>query len=507
MKVWLAASALALSFAGVALAQEETPLVAAARAGDTEAALDLVRRADVDAASEDGSTALLWAAHHGDLELAERLVRAGADVSLANRFGATPLREAATLGNVEIMDLLLRADANPDSANADGLTALMIVARTANVEAARLLLENGASVDATEALKGHTALHLAAAASQPEMVRILVEYDADPNIAGLEFDWDGRHVTAEPRVTYKDAGGFTPLLFAAREGCLECARILVEAGADVNQFEPDGVTPLIMAIHNSYYDTAKFLLENGANPSHADWWGRTALWEAVDMNTIPRGGRPDRPSLDETKPLQLIQMLLEMEADPNPQLRFLPPFRAVGADRGGDLMLTGGATPLLRATKAGDAEATRLLLEHGARADLAVYPQWRDRVGGLNPLHAAAGLGYQMNDTRGKFKTEDEAIVVIDLLLAAGADINAVDDRGQTALHGAVFRGWNTVVRHLIENGADPMLEDASGVSALEAARGEEVRLPGRQPKEVNPETAPLIESLMAGTDTAANEG
>ena len=176
-------------------------------------------------------------------------------------------------------------------------------------------------------------------------------------------------VTAEPASATSRSGGLTPLLYAAREGCLECAKALVEGGRRSSTLaDPDGVTPLMMALTNAHFDVAAYLVERGADVNRWDWWGRTPLYAAVDYNTIPRGGRADRPSLDETTTsLEMIEILLKAGANPNAQLKFLPPFRDVGADRGGDLMLPTGATPLLRAAKAGDAEAVKLLLAAGAR--------------------------------------------------------------------------------------------------------------------------------------------
>ncbi len=180
-------------------------------------------------------------------------------------------------------------------------------------------------------------------------------------------------VSSEPRAQHQSYGGLTPLLYATREGCLSCVQSLVEGGAKLNLPDPEGVTPLIMAITNAHFDTAKYLIEKGAMVDKWDWWGRSPLYCAVDMNTIPHGGRADGPSLDETTPLDIIALLLDKGANPNLQLKLLPPFRSVGADRGVDQMLTIGVTPLLRAAKALDAPAIKLLLAHGALVNLPEY--------------------------------------------------------------------------------------------------------------------------------------
>jgi ankyrin repeat protein len=411
-------------------------------------------------------------------------------------------------GNTVIIEKLLKAGADPNLATADGMTPLMIVARSTSVKAARLLLEHGANVNAAEDQKKQTALMWASAQNRPEMVKELVAHGADVNARAFvnptanamftnvtPMDWSS-NVSTEPRATYRAPGGLTPLLYATREGCLECVKALVQGGASLDLQDPEGVTPLIMAVSNMHFDTAAYLIKAGANVDKWDLWGRSPLYCAVDVNSLPHGGRADRPSLDETTSLHVIEMLLEAAANPNLQLKLLPPYRNIGADRGVDSMLTIGATPLLRAAKALDAPAIAVLLMHGANPNL---PNMR----GTTPVMAAAGLGSVDADTRGVYTTEatpQRSVDSLKLLVEAGGEINAKDNiRGQTPLHGAAFWGWNAAVQYLVDRGADLNAKDNQGKTPVDSALGKAGgNSRGGQRIDVHEDTAALLRKLMA---------
>jgi ankyrin repeat protein len=325
------------------------------------------------------------------------------------------------------------------------------------------------------------------------MISLLTSFGADPNARARINDWK-RQTTVFPRSKYLPAGGLTPMLFAAREGCLQCVEALLEAGADINLPDPDEITPLLMAILNARFDVAKFLIEHEADINKWDRWGRAPLYSVIDYKTLPTGGRPDRQSIDDTPPAELVSLLLEKGANPNAQLKLLPPHRNVVDDRGLDLTLTTGATPLMRAARAGDTESVDALLEHGARTDIRQLER-------MTALMVAAGLRQYSIDTRGKYVTEEDALASTRLILEAGADINAVEHFGQTALHGAAFRGWNDMVLLLVEYGADLSIKDNDGFTPLDTALGN-IRGMGREATltVINEDTARLIESLALKT-------
>ncbi len=522
---------LVVSVFSQALGAAGSPLLDAAERGDRTAALKALaaKGANPNQPGPDGTTAIMYAASNGDVELVRALIRAGANVKLQNQFGTSAITEAAIIGSAPIIDALLKAGADANTKNPEGETPLMAVARSGNGEAARLLVEARADVNAKESFGGQTALMWAAAQSQPEMVKFLASKGADLDARGIVRQWE-RKVIKEPRPKDMSKGGFTALIYAAREGCVDCARHLMAAGADPDSEDPERITPLNMALLNLHFEFAAFRVNAGADLDKWDLFGRSPVYMAADVSTLPvkgNGAMAVLPSEDSVTALDVARLMLEKGANPNIRLKRRPPYRDVPQDRGGDSILSQGATPLLRAARAGDAPMVALLLKHGALVDLPSKE-------GVTPLMAAAGVEFGDRVTRGRNRTKVGVLETMKLLVAAGANVNAtmvterrgggpgeptsqaaayaINLRGrpsqvpspfavahQTAIHGAAQRGFTEFVKFLADNGADLTLKDANGRTPLDLAKG--VGVPGvRQAAgEGHPETAKLIESLLAG--------
>jgi ankyrin repeat protein len=499
----------ALASMGAASAATTPQLLQALKAGDHATALTLAAdRAQATAAEADGTTALHWAVRQADVDVVERLLKSGADVRAANRYGVTAMHLAAENGNPKILERLIASGGDPNETGIEGETPLLTAARSGHVDAVKTLLTHGATVDAREMWHGQTALMWAAAQGHPDVMRELIAHGADVNATSNVEQWE-RQITSEPRDKWLPPGGLTPLLFAARENCVACIKELVAAKADVDKTTPDGISAAVMALINGHYDAAGALIEAGIDPNLADYTGRTALYAAIDFNTMVSSNRP-APKVLENKlsALDVARMLLDRGAEPNPRLKRLPPYRAK-LDRGNDTMLGAGTTPFLRAAKAGDVPAMKLLLEHGADPVLAPTRS------GITPLMAAAGLGSQEQDTTGRYKTQAQAIDAIQLLLDHDIDVNATAADGRTALHGAALQGYDDVIKFLASKGALLDLQDKNGFTPLDTALGRAGGF-GFSGKEgvVREGTAAVLRELLgatgapasaAGGETAAN--
>src|SRR3984885_13355516 len=365
------AAAIAMLLAGASMSLAGNPgLLETAESGDHVAAMHLLsaKGADVNATAADGTTAIMYAAANGDLELVRALIKAGADVKAKNQFGTSALTEAAIIGSAPIIEALLKAGADSNFRTPNGETPLMAAARTGKIDTAKALLAAGADINAKESWGGQSALMWAAAQSQPEMVKFLASNGANLNDHGKVNQWE-RKIIQEPRPKDMNKGGFTALHYAAREGCLACVQNLLAAGADPDSEDPDRETPLLLALENMHFDTAAVLITgvNGKGAADLDKWdlfGRSPVYMAADVSTLPMKGNGAMaviPSSDKLTAVDVGRMMLERGANPNIQLKRRPPYRDVPQDRGGDTMLAQGATPLLRAARGGDDKFVALL--------------------------------------------------------------------------------------------------------------------------------------------------
>jgi len=420
------------------------------------------QRAELTRAEADGTTALHWAVRADDVELVRMLLTAGADVSAATREGITPLALAAINGSVGMTETLLKAGAKSNVALPEGETIVMTAARTGQPEVIKLLLKAGADLNARENWFGETALMWAAAENHADAVRVLVEAGADLNARSRLLDVPRRRNGQ----SILPLGSWTPVMYAARQGAHDSLRALIDAGADLNLVDPDGATALVIAIINANYDEAALLVEKGADPNIGDKDAKmAALYAAVDMHRLAIGhGRPNTKPSGQLDAVDLIKNLLAKGANPNARLSAPLMQRHHTA---GDRALGDGSTPFMRAAKSGDVVVMRLLLAAGADPLLKQPNQ-------TTSLMLAAGLGWRDGSPAAPSfdqGSEQEAIEAIKLCLQAGIDINAATNTGETALHAAISgRGAESIVRFLVENGANLNAKNKQGRTPLDVA-------------------------------------
>jgi ankyrin repeat protein len=467
-----------LCVVSISAATPDDRLIDAVEHRDTATARSLLaQHADVNARQADGTTALHWATHWEDVEMVDRLIRAGADVNAVNELGVAPLSLACTNRSVALVERLIAGGANPDAALSSGESAVMTAARAGSVEIVQALVTHHASVNTAERIRGQTALMWAAAEGHAEVVNTLIKHGAD--------------------VHARSALGSTPLLFAARAGDLASARALVAAGADVNEAEPvrplpagadanetlpGGNSALLLASASvnatsgfeyslaikpsGHESVALFLLEQGADPSKTDTIGTTPLHAAVQTDKVA-----------------LVKALLARGVDANARLTKAPP-----PLRGDFVIYTGyvGATPLWLAANARypNVEILRALAGAGAKPLVAVQD-------GTTPLMAAVGMA--QNDAR--LAEEGRALEVVKVLVEGGADVNATNRGGQTALHGATRAGRNSIVEFLAEHGATLDAKDKQGRTPLDVAQN---------PIRPLEQTAALLRKLAASASSDA---
>ena len=421
----------------------------------------LKQRADVNAAQPDGTTALHWAAHWNDGELVDLLLRAGANAKAVNRYAATPLSEAVASGSAAMVEALLRAGADPKTlTTAEGETVLMTAARAGNTDVVRILLNRGADVNARENYKGQTALMWAASERHPAVVKLLLEHGADWKVRSVDRETKPPKLSAASSISPIARGGFTALSFSAREGDIESASVMFDAGVDINYGDVDNTTALVVSIMNKQYTFAKFLLDRGADPNVIGGYGRSALYAIVDIRNEDWSTLPNRKAEDPLPSLDIVKQLLARGAKVDTALTANLPGRS-GMDSG-DTTLDAGTTPLMRAARAGDAAVMKLLLEKGANPKLTTKD-------GSTALMFAAGVGYRDKNTRG---SESEALEALRVSVEAGLDVAQANTKGETALHGAASRGADTIVQFLVEHGANLNAKTKQEHTPLDIALG-----------------------------------
>ncbi len=432
-----------------AASQPAAPLADAAEARNRAQVRALINGgAKLNAAQVDGMTALHWAAYHDDVEMARLLLDSGAEAAPQNRYGVTPLSMAVVNGSSAIVDMLLDKGADPNTALPGGETVLMTAARTGRLAPVRALLVAGADARAAER-SGQTALMWAAAEGHAEVVELLIEYGADPR----------RELPS----------GFTPLLFAVRQGHIPVVETLLEAGVDLDEpLDPDkpnrkaprtGTTPLMLAVQNAHFELAAFLLARGADPNAAGP-GYTTLHLIPSVRKPGLGDNdPPPPGSGSIDSLEIVRRLVAAGADIDARMT-----RQINL--GNTRLNKLGATPFFLAAQSADAELLGLLADLGA--DTAI-PNAEDSP----PLMAAAGLGTR---SPGEDAGTSEAVVeAVELLLELGADIDAVDSNGETAMHGAAYKNLPAVVELLAASSADIEVwnkKNDHGWTPLTIARG-----------------------------------
>ena len=502
-------------------AARDTWVADAAERGDRARVLQLIASgADVNSPQGDGTTALHWAASKEDLDMTTALLSAGARVKAVTREGLmTPLMMAAMSGSAPVIEKLLGAGADPDIAKSNGTTPLMLAAATGKVDAVQVLLDRGAKPNSKEASHGQTALMFAAGTGRGDVIRLLLKRGADPSIAtavrklaGVRLDANGELVSAEAKAEEPKAeakpkpaeadpgpagapavaqqrprelgatimGGMTALVIAARDGYSDAARALVEGGANLNQESAaELMTPLVMAISNGHFDLAKYLVQKGADVNKASVHGLTPLYATVDVRWAPKSWVP-MPVYDqeETSFQELMQLLIEKGADVNARLGKRLWFRSFFSDQ--SWVDPAGATPYWRAAQSSDAETMKFLVAHGANPLIA-------SLEGDTPLMVAAGVGWGANFT---INAPDSWMAAVEYCLQHGDNVNALDSRGYTPLHGAAFRGDNEMVKALVAKGAKTNVKTRAGDYPADMANGPIAHaLP-------HPDTVALLESL-----------
>jgi len=468
-------------------------LLDAARKGDTDQIRSFVSdKADINSTQADGTSVLAWVVYNDDVGSVDLLLGVGADVNSANDLGVTPLSLACENGNATIVSKLLQADADPNIAKVTGVTPLMLCANIGATAAVRDLIKKGADVNASENNENQTALMWAAAEKYPQVVKLIVDAGGNVNTSSRIIPEPKPYIIDDENLVFgrnypvtirfpEFTGGFTALYFAAQQNDVESARILLDAGADIDAANKEYGTPLIIALTSGHEDMARYLLDNGANPNVKDGWGITPLHYALHkgvlvINTF-KPSTTDRFGWERSNMPNMVRALLDKGADPEAKIEYSLPYhndaffsRSMEDPPQIDPV---GATPLLLAAVSGDVESMKILINHGANKNAKT-------IGGGRLFMLAAGMGSEKGT-----RDQAQAIEAAKLSLTFGADINGyltdiaavgpgkgMED-GRTALHHAVYLGWTDMIKFLVKNGANLHAKDRYGMTPMLIAMGD----------------------------------
>ena len=492
---------LVLAVAAAGAQAADSRVAAAALDGDKAAVRGLIQGgADVNGALSDGTTALHWAVRADDADLVDILIRAKANVNAKDPDGITPLALACANASPAMIRKLLAAGADSNAVDPTGETVLMIAARMGNADGVKALVDASAAVNAKDR-EAETALMVAVRANRADVVKLLIDHGAEvdaatrvgktparrPPNAGGGSHGAGIVRGGWPDRGYQEAtpGGMTALLYAARDGRLEIVRMLLAAGADLKRDDVNKISPFAMAITNNHMDVAQFLLERGADVNERDNWGRTPLWEAVEMRNLETD-RNGRNSVDREAVLSLIQAIVAHGTDVNARTTEIPPLRRFLMGLG-DLSWVDftGQTPFLRAALSGDVTVMKLLLEHRADPNIPT-------LAGSTALMAAAGINWMGGQTYTESK--ESLMEAVKICLDHGADVNAENSMGLRAIFGAVNRGSDDIVQLLVDKGARIDVKDKENRTLMMWAEGTFL---ATNPPERKPSTIALLERLQ----------